>query len=97
MKFKLNIRTATAISVASSALFCVLVVTNDAVEHFQILKGDYKTPWYDARWWKQPFTHFALDGKVENIYWTSNAVGQPWRVKETTVEDKTFWTIIEKR
>ena len=87
-----------AVIVGSGAVLGVLVTSQDAIEYREILKGNYQTPWYDGRWWRQPFTNFVLSGKLHHIYWTTNAnKSQDWLVKETTVEGKTFWTIIERK
>jgi hypothetical protein len=77
--------------------FVGALVVSDAVGYFCQSRSTYKTPWYDARWHKQPVTHIFLSSRESTIYWTSNVCGQPWKVKETKVGDKVFWTVIEKR
>ena len=98
MKWKYHLQTVAAIIALALVMFSSLVIAQDALEYFQTIKGKYQTPWYDNRWWKQPFTHFALAcGGTDHIYWTTNDIGnQRWRVTETTVGGKTFWTITER-
>ncbi len=53
--------------------------------------------WYDARFIHAPVTHLALWGHPTKVYWKNNAIGsQRWLVSETTLGDKTFWTVLKR-
>lgn len=65
------------------------------------LSRNYKTPWYDTSYIKEPYTNlkFAfVDKESQNTTWLLNSIRtEAWLVKTTQVGDKTFWTIIERK
>lgn len=71
-------------------LFCVFL--DDAMGILTIRESTYTTPWYDARWWKQPVTHIMLSFYRDEDKLATNAVGDLWLVREIQVGDKTYWT-----
>ena len=62
------------------------------------MTSSYETPWYDQRWWVDPYTHtvLALFGE-ESYYWICNAnKSQTWYIKQYRFGKKQYWTIVEK-
>ncbi|MGP1715623.1 MAG: hypothetical protein ACTS9Y_00460 [Methylophilus sp.] len=80
-----------------SLLFLVPIVMLDA-HHFHDLKlREVKSPWFDAVWWKAPYTHAVLSFLPSKTYWTMNAIkSERWLVKEVVSGDTTFWTVLER-
>ncbi len=76
-------------------LLILLVTTIDVVQFHSVQRGNYDTPWYDARWWVEPYTHFRILLADSNERWTKNAVGDDWLVRETVIDGKEWWTILE--
>jgi hypothetical protein len=78
----------------------VLILMSDVISFVSIQRGDYKTPWYDARFRKDPVTHAVLWFCPSERKVCTNVVGDLWLVKETKVGEKTYWTrlaILEKK
>lgn len=75
----------------------MLVVTwIDVFQFHSVQRGNYDTPWYDARWWVEPYTHFRILLADSNEHWTKNAVGDDWLVRETVIDGKEWWTVLQK-
>ncbi|MCK9435330.1 MAG: hypothetical protein M0R32_11115 [Candidatus Cloacimonetes bacterium] len=75
-------------------VFVVSII--DAVQFHSIQRGSYETPWYDARWWKNPYTILRVFMAESNEHWTKNAVGDDWYVRETVINEKEWWTVLKK-
>lgn len=82
------------------------VAVSDAVAFHAALDSPYKTPWFDHRWWPQPYTHAALAvGKITKgaaaqprEFWTKNGErSEDWLMREVPVGDVVFWTVLERR
>jgi len=73
-----------------------LIPVIDAVEFHAIQRGTYTTPWYDARWWKQPYTNARVMMAGHTERWTKNAVGDDWLVRESNIDGKQWWTVLKK-
>lgn len=90
------------IQVILSVLFFPLLVMavlsiQDAVKYHQIADGGYKTPWYSTNWLVSPYTNLRLLGKPSTEFWTTNAIGSEfWYEREVRVDDKTYWTILQR-
>lgn len=86
--------------VKATIAFCVAFVsgwlTSSAILYHRIMSSTYTTPWYDARWWKNPYLTFRLSGQPTVERWSRTADGNPALIREVTVGDKTFWTIIAR-
>lgn len=70
----------------------------EAARFHRIQAGSYRTPWYDARWWRNPYIALRVamsDSTTET--WRKNVTGEHWLVRETVIEDKTWWTRVEER
>lgn len=90
----MNIWTKTVMGMLAILLIVVIVV--DAVMFHSIMRGNYGTPWYSRNWLKQPYTNAQLVLRSSTTHWTTNASGsEAWFVKDTMVQDKEFWTIVE--
>ena len=74
----------------------LVVTTCDVIEFHSIQRGNYDTPWYDARWWVEPYTNFRIMLADSNEHWTKNAIGDDWFVRETVIGEKEWWTILKK-
>jgi hypothetical protein len=70
----------------------ILSLVFGTIDFVSIQRGEYKTPWYDASFRKDPVTHAVLWFYPSETKVATNAVGHLWLVKETTVGDKTYWT-----
>lgn len=79
----------------------VINFVSNIFEFNKILSNDYKTPWYDSSYIKEPYTNlkFAfVDKESQNTTWLLNSIRtEAWLVQTTQVGDKTFWTIIERK
>ncbi len=80
-------------------LLCIwgLHVLGDYNRFWVIMSNYYTTPWYSNSWLKEPYTMYKLSGFEFKEYWTKNAAGDDWYVREYDVHGKMFWTILEKR
>lgn len=74
----------------------VLVTAMDAIKFHDIQRGTYTTPWYDARWWRQPYTNARVRGAGYKDRWTKNVVGDDWLVREANIDGKQWWTVLIK-
>jgi hypothetical protein len=78
-----------------AALLYLVHFAVDALKFHEILRGNYGTPWHSSSWLAQPYTNLRLIGKPKSEYWTKNAVGDHWYVKDVTFDGKKFWTILK--
>lgn len=73
------------------------VVLDDVITFHRIKSGEYNTPWYDNRPWAQPYTHLQLAMQPSTIRHTTNYIQtERWVVKETKLNDKTYWTTLSR-
>jgi hypothetical protein len=79
------------------AAFSIVQTLADAILFHQIQSGPYQTPWYDARWWHNPYISFRVSLADSHLRWTKNAAGGEWLVRETMIDGKEWWTVVEKR
>lgn len=74
-------------------------LTYKATLFYNVLDGMYATPWYDSRavGLLDPITNFCALVNYDNSqsYFTYND-SEVWRVKETIMFGKRFWTITDK-
>lgn len=78
-------------------VYIVVIFAPDVQEYNEIIKNDFKTPWYTTNWFTSPYTNFQLKGKHTVEYWKQNAIkSENWFVREVTVSDKTFWTVLKR-
>lgn len=67
----------------------------------QLLSSNYQTPWYDSAYIKEPYTNLRLSLASEenkNTSWLLNSIRtEAWLVQTTKIEDKIFWTILERK
>jgi hypothetical protein len=71
-------------------------IYGDIITFNSIMRGNYETPWYDGSFISQPYTYLQLSSQEHNDYWTKNAVGDSWYVRDVKYKGKTFWTILER-
>jgi len=82
-------------------VLCLLIIPaayirQDALNYHSVIKSNYETPWFSNDWFREPYTMFMLSGNNHRDYWTKNAVGDDWYVREITHKNKKFWTILKK-
>lgn len=75
----------------------VLNLVEDVYTYQDIQVSQYQTPWFDQRWWVQPYTHFQLAQHPQSERWTKNAIGSEyWLVREVQVGTKQYWTALKR-
>lgn len=83
-------------AIVTFAILAISIVSIvDIVQFHSVQRGNYDTPWYDERWWVEPYTHFRILLADSNEHWTKNAVGDDWLVRETVINGKEWWTILQ--
>ena len=89
----------TLITIALIVLFCI-ILTKDFINFQYIILKEYKTPWYENSFIREPYTTVRLalaDKNNVKEYWTKNAIGsENWFVREVKVGEIEFWTILER-
>jgi hypothetical protein len=82
---------------AGSILFMLVAISCNFFEYYSIMENNYSTPWYNNSWFLEPYTHLMMIGKPTHVYWSMNAeCSEVWKIKEVTIKNKTFWTILER-
>lgn len=74
-------------------VFSAVLVINFGVDVYQfhkILKGDYKTPYYSSNWFLYPYTNLRI-----SLNKSSYKITEHWSEKDTIINGKEFWTVIE--
>lgn len=98
--FKTEMKNTLAIIGAGLLIFMAIICVKDFISYQDISSSQYKTPWYSNSFMKEPYTTVRLSlADKANIkeYWTKNAIGsEDWFVREVQVDDKTFWTLLER-
>lgn len=85
------------LALGAVAVLAAMLALPDAVEFYQLSRGNYRTPWYSGSWFKQPFTNARLAMLPSREYWTMNAIGsERWLVRETHFSNVVFWTTLER-
>ena len=80
-----------------SIMFITVLILNVST-FISCYRSEYTTPWYENSWFKNPVLLSILSFYPKEEYWTMNGDGsEEWLVRDTTVKDKKFWTIIERR
>ena len=75
---------------AATWFFC------DLYSFISLSRGDYKTPWYSQNVLREPATNFMLMFYPSRKVHTHNVVGEPWLIRETSVGDVVFWTLLKR-
>lgn len=69
----------------------------DVAQYHRIADGKSVTPWFDNRWWVQPYTHYRLAQYPRSERWTNNGIGsERWLVREVQVGRITYWTDLRR-
>ena len=79
------------------AMFVVAHVSNDSYQYQTVKRSSYETPWYSNSWIKEPFTMLMLttNGKDSRDYWKTNVMNEYQHIREITLNDKTYWTVLD--
>jgi hypothetical protein len=74
------------------AILYLIPIGVSMFDYNDIMNGSYQTPWFDNRWWVDPYTNWKLSHYPSILKPATNGVGDIWLVKEVRVADKTWWT-----
>lgn len=88
-------KTLLSISLIFVGIYSIIFI-NDFIEFKRIMKNNYNTPYHENSLMYEPYTYIKTKFADNKIYWTENAVGDKWLVKDSKINDKVFWTILEK-
>ena len=81
----------------SLVVWFLMYMIPDIMTFHEVTNSNYITPWYDTSWVQSPYTNFRLHGKPYKEYWTKNATGEDWFIRDIYFDGKhTFWTIIKR-
>ena len=74
-----------------------LFFVKDVLHFHAIQRGNYDTPWYYRNWVLNPYTNFRIAiAPTETGYSTNGNYTERWVTRETVINGKEWWTIIER-